>query len=836
MKGRASSTSNLTMHAKWTKIQSTINTKRIVILAIQETHLNAATADDLGRFFTKRLLIHNSPDPDRPGASAGVAFVLNKDIIVTDDYTITDLVPRRATMLSIDWHGSGCITLLNIYAPNDPKKHPKFWLDIETARTTAGLPRPNFLLGDFNLVEDALDRAPAHVDDKNTVKALVDFRTHLTLQDTWRHLNPDTKLFTFRGHHGSNYAKSRIDRIYTTTAQVENVFEWHSGLTSVPTDHAIVTVRFAPHDVPDTGKGRWMTPIYITNNDKFMQQLMQHGMILEQEMKSIEGSRTNSKNPQTLWTKFKNKLRQAIRDHTRQDLGKMQTKINKLQEDVDKLTQNPDFATNHDLRKQEQMLVAEIQHLENKRRANARNTAKARYHLQGKEMNKYWTGLNKTKKHRDIIKCLRIRDLNNPDAPPRYEKHFKRMAALARSYHDDLQSQGRDATRTPDEAHLNTEAVINSIPDDQQLPNNANTHLDQLITRMDVEEALRTSKNGTATGVDGCPYELWKKMHELYTKALKTGEQAFDIVGTLTRVFNDIQTHQVTEGTDFSLGWMCPIYKKKDKTDIANYRPITLLNTDYKIFTKALATQLARTVHTMVHPNQAGFIPGRSIFDQTRLAQAMINFAEAMDENGAIVALDQEKAYDKIDHEYLWKTLKKYNLPDEFIRTVKSLYETAYTKVAINGFFSCPYKVTRGVRQGDPLSCLLFDLATELLACMLRASPKLRRFKIPGIAEKVLVSLFANDTAIFLSEYDRYDDLTDILEKWCAASGAKFNINKTEIIPIGSIDHRRRILETRKIHPDDNGQLIDGINVATDGNPIRYLGRWIGNNVNNAQP
>jgi hypothetical protein len=161
---------------------------------------------------------------------------------------------------------------------------------------------------------------------------------------------------------------------------------------------------------------------------------------------------------------------------------------------------------------------------------------------------------------------------------------------------------------------------------------------------------------------------------------------------------------------------MCPIYKKKDRTKIENYRPITLLNTDYKIMTKALATQLATHACDLIHPDQSGFVPTRSIFDPIRLAETMSAYADYMEENGAVIALDQEKAYDKVDHHYLIETLRTFQLPDLFINTISALYEHAKTSIIINGVCSTPYLVTRGVRQGDPLSCLLFNLAIEPLA------------------------------------------------------------------------------------------------------------------------
>ncbi|KAA1470582.1 hypothetical protein DENSPDRAFT_774884, partial [Dentipellis sp. KUC8613] len=116
---------------------------------------------------------------------------------------------------------------------------------------------------------------------------------------------------------------------------------------------------------------------------------------------------------------------------------------------------------------------------------------------------------------------------------------------------------------------------------------------------------------------------------------------------------------------------------------------------------------------------------------------------------------------------------------------------------------------------------------------MLKASPALRGFSIPGLQKRILVSLFADDTALYLSEHDRYDTVQDILDRWCLASGAKFNINKTEIIPIGSETHRQQVIATRKINANDSTPLAEGIRIAKDRESTRYLGAWIGNLVDN---
>jgi hypothetical protein len=229
-----------------------------------------------------------------------------------------------------------------------------------------------------------------------------------------------------------------------------------------------------------------------------------------------------------------------------------------------------------------------------------------------------------------------------------------------------------------------------------------------------------------------------------------------------------------------------------------------------------------------------GFIPKRSNFNQVKLAKLTLKHAETISMNGAIVALDQEKAYDKVAHNYLWRMLIKANMPQNFVSTITHLYTNAHTLVMVNGVLSQAFWITRGVRQGDPLSCLLFNLAIEPLACAIRQS-SLKGIQIPGCKERMIVKMFADDTTVYLSSKDNLNNLRSILEEWCKASRAKFNIAKTEVIPIGMPGYWIWARESRKLHAAHD-EVGENMCFNRDGELVRLLGVWIGNGIDNVVP
>jgi len=371
------------------------------------------------------------------------------------------------------------------------------------------------------------------------------------------------------------------------------------------------------------------------------------------------------------------------------------------------------------------------------------------------------------------------------------------------------------------------------------LNNDEKNEISKDITYTEIIDILRTAPNGKAPGPDRIPNEFWKeeiKWHKKMKldKKFKQGDMREGsakvrpcVVALMTKVMEDLECYRANN-KKFLEARMGLLYKKKDKRDIQNYRPITLLNTDYKTYTKALANRLREVAPKLIHKDQAGFMPKRSIYDQTKLVELMLKWSENTESRGAIVCLDQEKAYDRIDLTYLWRVLKAFGFPVRFIMRIKNLYSKASMAIRLNGFTSHLFDVWRGVQQGDPMSCLLYNLAIEPMIKFIRQSP-LKGFQINNSLTRVLIKVYADDTTVFLGLEDDPTDLQKCLDVFCKASTARFNNLKTEIIPLGSEKNREDLIQSQEI----NGWKIpDEIRIAQDGEATRILRSWQGSNIN----
>lgn len=822
MRGLGSGETN-GVNDKWLRINQIVKESRLAVMAIQEAHLTREKAETLNDLFDSTLRVYTSPDPQAPTAARGVAFVINKRILGESGKAhTTEIVPGRAMKLTLEWEARGTLTITNIYAPNGASENAAFWRTLNREESQGGMGDTDVMLGDFNLVTDAMDRLPARNDQEEPVAELAGLIESKNLFDGWREENPTERGYTFL--QDSTMSQSRIDRIYAKRSMRHQTAGWAHAGSGIRTDHLMTMMSIANYAAPHIGKGRWSIAKSVLADKEFCDALVKLGRATSERASAIT-CRDDANNVQVLYQSFKNEVKDTARKRSKALYAKWDKKIDKLRSAIrEALNGNTESATLNEVEAKETaaLLRDRLTKLEEKRFEGRRADLRIKQWVEGETMSKFWVNQGKARQTNTPFYELwpAGRTSGNLVASS------KGMAEVAKKHYDGLQ---RDTM--PDQPGWHSAAITEALrPATAKLSARQKDRMGKKLTRDQVNEAVMEAAKNKSAGLDGLPAELWQNLAVRHARDVATGNDAFDIIGLLKSVFNDIEENGVSPNTAFTDGWVCPIYKKGDKREISNYRPITVLNADYKMMTKAMATKLAEIAEHIIHPDQAGFVKGRKIHDNVKLTKLMVDYAEAEELGGVIVALDQEKAYDRINHEYLWEVMRHANFPRRFIRTVKYLYEAARSTVMLNGVMSEYFAVTRGVRQGDPMSCLLFNIAIEPLACSLRRS-RLAGFHVPGLEERLITTLFADDTTVFLSEHDNYRDMETLLTTWCAASRAKFNGPKTELIPIGPKEYRERLRRTQELTPGVE-KLPTGLKILNEGESTRMLGAWIGTSVN----
>ena len=260
------------------------------------------------------------------------------------------------------------------------------------------------------------------------------------------------------------------------------------------------------------------------------------------------------------------------------------------------------------------------------------------------------------------------------------------------------------------------------------IPQTLTHKLTTLNSPLSLHEFTQTTlslPNNKAPGLDGLGIEVYKTFPDL----IKILWQAFtSFNGTITSHLNQ--------------GKIILLHKKGPKNDLNNYCPLTMLNTDYKIITKALATRLQLALPSIIHPDQTGFIKGRSI--KSNIIEAILLQHTRLPPTAAYLLLDFTKAFDQVDHQWIEHTMQAFGLGENFISWTAHSYLNASSIIELSSISSSPFNIARGVRQGCPLAPLLFILAQEPLALAIRHSEKIQGIKAHNLTFKL--AMYADDT------------------------------------------------------------------------------------------
>ena len=258
-----------------------------------------------------------------------------------------------------------------------------------------------------------------------------------------------------------------------------------------------------------------------------------------------------------------------------------------------------------------------------------------------------------------------------------------------------------------------------------------------------------------------------------------------DIAGFLLGSINyAYQTGQLSVSRKRGIIKLIP---KKDSEPylVKNWRPVSLLNCDYKLGTKAVANRLKLVLPKLIDNDQTGFLKGRFIGENIRLIDSVINFTAAKNIPGLLVFLDFEKAFDTIEWPFIHKTFHHFNFGSSILRWIKLFYHDIESCILNNGWSSNLFKLERGVRQGCPLSPYLFILCAEVLADAIRKHNNIKGIFVDG--QEIKISLYADDTTLILDgSRASFQNSLQILEFFRAISGLRLNLKKRQALWIGA--------------------------------------------------
>ncbi len=304
-----------------------------------------------------------------------------------------------------------------------------------------------------------------------------------------------------------------------------------------------------------------------------------------------------------------------------------------------------------------------------------------------------------------------------------------------------------------------------------QLDCDSKIALDANITFKEVTAAVGNLNIGRSPGMDGLPADFYKGFWSCL------GKDLFDV---FCECIKDGVLPTSCQHAVLSL-----LPKKGDLALLKNWRPVALLTTEYKIFSKCLSNRLKHYLELIVHKDQSYCVPKRSIMDNLFLIRDVLDICKVFNMNVGLVSLDQEKAFDRVDHDYLFNVLKVFGVGDKFVKLIQLLYTDAACMVKVGGGLSRPFPILRGIRQGCPLSGQLYSLAIEPLLFKLRE--KLSGFYVSGFSfvSKICLSAYADDITVFVNHNEDIKRLFEVLNCYEKSSSAKVNWNKSEAFWVG---------------------------------------------------
>ena len=742
------------------------------IILLQETFCTNELQPIIDAEWTDYVIYHNCTNsPHSRGVS--VLFKKTLNVEVLDTYKSPD---ARLLLMNIKINDS-IFTVANMYAPNTINGRVDFFTQhTKRIKQFASFNSNIFVSGDMNIFLTQNDKSSRVIDADLSRKRL------LTMMD-YLDVNDELKNFGYTCISKGNNSKSRIDYIlYSKNPVFQTVKK--EKLHFPFSDHKALILKINI-EKKKRGPGYWKFNETLLDDSDYIK-LIKSLLLNTPELDKFESK-------QMKWEYLKIRIKEKSIQYS---IIKARTKkyaINHLNDELATLEEKESLNELQKQRQQEILLTLE------KRLTQEANGAK----LRSKEIivehsdknSKYFLSLEKSRQENNNINSLKTKNGTVTMDENIIEEQVR--------FYTDLYSSKAQPTNKVKE-------YINAINFPNKLSNQDNELISNEISFEECDTVVSKMKKNISPGSDGLTSNFYKEFWpDIKKYVVESINESYNI-RTLPPSFRKII--------------MTLLYKKNERDLLKNYRPISLSNTDYKILAFVLANRLQLVISKLISPHQTAYINGRYIGNSCRLLLDIFEYFEDNknnnndnnnnnnNNNGAILCLDFTKAFDSIEWNFMFETLRKFNFSENFIKWIKLLYTKPFINIKQNGWLTQSINLERSCRQGCPVSAMIFILCCEVMSLKLTQSDNIKGITIDDTEYKISQS--ADDTALFLKDKDSINESLKIIKQFSKYSGLHLNIEKTEGVWLGA---SKNFEKTYK-----------GIKFTDE--PIRYLGIYFGHN------
>lgn len=411
--------------------------------------------------------------------------------------------------------------------------------------------------------------------------------------------------------------------------------------------------------------------------------------------------------------------------------------------------------------------------------------SKQTYYEGGPKVTKYLA--KRVRKQQALVNIHKIRDpvtnqvLYEPEEIERvFEEYYKKL------YSQPVSVGERQMTEFLDKLDLPTIGV------------KQNKTLTSEITVEEIIRSINRAKSGKSPGLDEFPVSFYKTFKE-------------ELIPLLYGSFNyTLRSGKIPPSWKEAIISIIP-KEGKDIEQCGNYRPISLLNVDYKLYTSIIVKRLETFMQDLIDEDQCGFIKERQTQDNIRCSLHIIDYLQREGESAILVSIDAEKAFDSVNWNFLYCVLRKFGFDEQSVNCIRSIYQEPKARIKINGSLTKEFNLERGTRQGCGLSPSLFALFIEPLAQMIRQEDEVKGMNMGGEEHKI--GLFADDILLYLKAPNRsFSNTIRLLNFYGEYSGYKVNVSKTQILPINY---------------SPSQEIKNTYQLKWDNKTIKYLGVYI---------